>query len=273
MSRWTIHGARGSYAVSGQRYRRYGGSTSSFSLETDRGILVIDAGTSLAALGESLSQRERIPPITILFTHFHLDHVVGLPAFKPLFKSGVHITLMADPTIAGDWQRMIQTLVSNPFWPVALLESGAAIRLENLPPAGSSHPIELYGSEISWCQVAHPQGCVNYRIRADYRTVVVATDREHGDAALDAAFLEFCRGADVLIHDAQNIPEEQDQRCGWGHSTWQQSAEVALASGASTLILTSHDPSRSDEAIDQIVQQARERFPHTTAASEGMIVS
>jgi len=268
MATFTIHGARGSYPVDGAAYGRYGGSTSCFSLETAQGLLVVDAGTGIAALGDELDRRPALPPITILLTHLHLDHIVGVPSFKPLLKKGASVTFMADSGVGGDWRRMLTTIAGKPLWPVDLLEFGAAIRFEDLP-AG---PFTRYGVRILRCPVWHPQGCVSYRLEADGRAIIVATDREHGDAALDAGFLPLCRGADVLIHDAQYTPEEYLSRKGWGHSTWEDGARVAAASGVKRLILVSHDPGRSDDAVDRIVAQAQQVFPKTVAGAERMIV-
>jgi ribonuclease BN (tRNA processing enzyme) len=275
MNYFTIHGARGSHPVSGGRYRRYGGHTSCFSLETPSGLLIIDAGSGLASLSNELAQRTTLPPITILFTHFHIDHLLGLTAFKPLLRKDAHITLMADASQARDWRRALTTITGKPFWPLGLLESGATIRLEDLPRRGRSEimgPLQLYGIDISWCPVWHPQRCVSYRLTLGGQSIVLGTDREQGEAHLDPVFQAFCQGADVLIHDAQYTPEEHASRPGWGHSTWEEGARLAAAMQAQQLILTSHDPSRSDEEIDRLVEQAKRVFARTRAAKEEMIV-
>ena len=271
MSRVTIYGARGSYPVSGERVRRYGGSTSCLSLETPQGLIIIDAGTGLAALSEVLAQRPVLPPITLLFTHFHLDHVIGLPSFAPFRQRGADITLATDPMPFRGWRRRLTTLMGSPFWPVGLLKAGAKIRFHDLPQGartGVRGPWQRYGVDISWCPVAHPQGCIAYRCDGPNGTVVIGTDREHGDRRLDPAFRVLCHGANVLIHDAQYTPDEYPQRIGWGHSTWEEAAKVAAAARAQSLVLTSHDPGRSDEAIDRVVEQARGIFANTVAASE-----
>ncbi|OGW91175.1 MAG: hypothetical protein A3D28_04925 [Omnitrophica bacterium RIFCSPHIGHO2_02_FULL_63_14] len=270
MQKFIIHGARSGRPVWGARYRRYGGSTSCFSLETDEGLLIFDAGTGIASIGHELAQRAAVPPITILFTHFHLDHVMGMPAFQPFYKKGGNVTLMGRGDQAAQWPRTLKTVFGKPLWPIELLDAGATIRLDDLPRQGS---LTLHGIKISWCPVWHPQTCLSYRIETPDRVLVLATDCEHGRADLDQAFLEFCRGADVLIHDAQYTPEEYPRHYGWGHSTWEQAAQRAARAGVGTLILTAHDPSRSDEEIDRIVEQARQIFPETVAATEEMALS
>jgi ribonuclease BN (tRNA processing enzyme) len=266
MNRFTIHGARGSYPVHGERYRRYGGGTSCFSVETDEGLLIVDAGTGIAALGEQMAGRPELPPITILFTHVHLDHIAGLPAFGPLRRKDARVTFVVDAK--RGWERILTTVVGRPVWPVDLPAFGATIRFEALP----EEPLHRYGVRIRRHDVPHPQGCLSYRLETPQRTIVIATDREHGEPAADRAFQDWCRGAELLVHDAQYTPDEFADRRGWGHSTWEEGAAVAAAIGAHRLILTSHDPSRSDDEVDQIVARAQRLFPHTAGAAAEMVV-
>lgn len=265
----TIYGARGSQPVSGDAYRRYGGRTSCFSVELDGGILIIDAGTGLAVLGHELVRRAAIPPIRILLTHVHLDHVIGLPLFQPFFRRDARITLMGSRAHVGPWQAALSRIFGKPFWPVELADVEATVRFENL---SGSRARRLYGADVSWCPVQHPQGCLSYRIETSDGTLVVATDREHGHQRLDAAFVRFCHGADLLLHDAQYTPQELSRHRGWGHSTWEQAARAANAAGVRKLVLTSHDPGRSDAQIDRLVAHARRIFPNTHAASERLVI-
>lgn len=276
MSRFAIHGARGSRPAFGEHYRRYGGNTSCFSMETKTGLLIVDAGTGIASLGDALYQRTTLPPMTVLFTHFHLDHVIGLPTFKPFLREDAQVTLMADASQAKRWRRALKTIMGRPFWPFELLESSANVHFEDLPsrPRASAigGPLALHGIEVSWCPVWHPEGCVNYRFTLPDGVIVLGTDREHGEERLDAVFQEFCGGTDILVHDAQYTPEEYHTRSGWGHSTWEQAAALAARVGAKQLVLTSHDPGRLDDDIDQLVERARSIFPSTMAATEGTVV-
>ncbi|MGH8874806.1 MAG: MBL fold metallo-hydrolase [Acidimicrobiia bacterium] len=100
---------------------------------------------------------------------------------------------------------------------------------------------------------------------------MIATDVERGDPASDAALARLADGADVLVHDAQYLPDEYlTSKRGWGHSTWEHAVEAALQAGVGRLVLTSHDPHRTDEQVKEIVRLARRRFPATEAAHPGM---
>ena len=268
MGRLEVHGARGSYPLYDERCRRYGGNTSSYSLETSEGLLLIDAGTGLARLGEALAQRKTLPSITLLLTHVHLDHVIGLPAFKPLLRPDAQLTILLEPRYAQSWRQALTGLIGKPYWPVELLQFGSKIRFEELP-AG---PLTRHGVVIDRCAISHPQGALCYRLQMGGQSIVLATDREQGDASMDRALIQFARGTDVLLHDAQYTPEELPSRRGWGHSTWEQAARAASEIGAKSLVLVSHDPGRGDDDIDRMVEQARRVFANTVAAHEGMMV-
>ncbi len=267
MARLTVYGARGSFPVFGDAYRRYGGQTSCFAVENDQGILVIDAGTGIRDLGQQLNELKVLPPITILFTHLHLDHLLGLAAFKPLLRRDAKITFMGDAKVHGDWPRVLQGLISAPYWPVDLIHMGAELSFTPLPAKG---PLALYGHEIRSCPISHPQGCLGYRIESGKRSLVIATDYEIGEEMFDRGFAAFAKGADILVHDAQYTPDDYGAHKGWGHCTWQHAVETAERVGSKELILTSHDPVRTDEAVDRLLAAARARFPKSAAATPGM---
>ncbi len=268
MNTFTIHGTRGTTPVSGRGFVRHGGRTTCFSLRTTRGLIVVDAGTGISALSDSLARETRPPPITLLFTHFHLDHVIGLPLFQPLYRPEARITIMADPARREDWKPALKTLVDAPYWPAPLAGCPARIRLQDLPAGRAT--LLVHGVRIAWCPVRHPQQCLAYRLETSGGGIVIATDREPGDAGLDRRFLEFCRGADVLIFDAQYTPRERAAHRGWGHGTWEEGVATARSAGVGELILTHHDRQRTDAQLDAIVRQARRRFPWTRAARDGL---
>jgi ribonuclease BN (tRNA processing enzyme) len=301
MHRFRVHGARGSWPAAGEDFQKFPGSTSSYSLETERGIIIFDAGTGITALGNELVQRSPIPPIDILLTHFHLDHVSGLPSFKPIYMQDARITIHADMARPG-WPDVLRRLVSKPLWPIELERAGASIRFENLPTlregvriqnrmkAGRDLPAELHvgnlhniydtkrsvdiqGVKISCCPVWHPQTCLSYRIVLPDKVIVLGTDREHGMKDLDRLFFKFCKGADVLLHDAQFTPEDYAAHEGWGHSTWEVGVNLARELKVSEFILVHHAPDRRDNEIDAIVRKARRIFPSTYAATQNMVLA
>ena len=270
MHKFIIRGTRGSVPVCRRTALKHGGATTCFTLETDSGLIVIDAGTGITSAAGAMPDGTGPLPITILFTHFHLDHLVGLPLFAPLYRSDARVTFMGDPRRDDDWQKTLHTLFAQPYWPTNLTTVAAFKSFENLPVEAGS--MELYGIRVSWRPLSHPQGCLAYRLECPDRTIVVATANEHAPSDVSAQLAGFCRGADSLVFDAMYTPAEYETRAGWGHSTWQQAVGLAAEAGVGELILTHHSASRADNEIDGIVAEAREIFPRTRAATENMVV-
>ena len=64
-------------------FPEYGGDTTSVLVCGDQGErLVVDAGTGVRNLLPHLGAPTE--PLMMLLTHFHLDHLMGLPAFTPV---------------------------------------------------------------------------------------------------------------------------------------------------------------------------------------------
>jgi phosphoribosyl 1,2-cyclic phosphodiesterase len=264
---FTIWGTRSS-APSAASAGRFGTHTTCFTLDTPGAQVIIDAGTGLGSVSRKHIAASRPRPVRMILTHAHLDHINGLPPFAPLYARGRPIRVWAAPAQLAKVRDGVRTLLSPPLWPVPWRQSCARLRFTPLPPAG--RPWRIGPARLTWCPVWHPQGCIALRIEAFGRTLVVATDREPGRPAFDRPFRDFCRGADWLILDAQYTPQESMTRHGWGHGNWREAAGLAQACGVGRLVLTHHDPERTDTGIRRIVRAARKLFPATCAATEGM---
>ena len=99
------------------------------------------------------------------------------------------------------------------------------------------------GIQVKTAWLNHPQGCMGFRLETKEGVLVYATDNEPGDPNFDKAVRKLAEGADILIYDAQYLPEEYEaRRRGWGHSHWREAVNVVMESGAKELILYHHDP-------------------------------
>lgn len=251
---------------------RYGGNTTCFSVHTEQGVILIDAGTGLGHVDRELAALPQVPPLVLLLTHFHIDHIIGLPGFGPLYSSDSNITIMGDPRRRDNWKESLNRFMDKPYWPVGLGDSEAAMTLKDIPVEKDT--MDLFGVRVSWFRVPHPQQCLSYRLGfPDGKSVVIATDVEYPDLPSAAHFVEFCKDADFLIYDAQFTPEEYPAHRGWGHSTWETGASITKAANAGCLVLTHHAPNRSDGDVDRIVREARSRVPRTIAARENLLLS
>ena len=207
----------------------------------------------------------------VIITHFHLDHLIGLPCFAPLYNPTAQMTLMGDGSRHEDWKEAMRTLIGAPFWPGEVETCGGPKKFLDLPQGNG--PIDIYGARISWCPVFHPQGCLAYKIEIPDSTIVIATDHEHGESDVSAGFLDFCRDADSLIYDAMYTPSEYLTHSGWGHGNWEQGVQLAMEAGVRELILTHHDYKRTDSQIDAIVRESQKYFERTRGAMENMVLA
>ena len=264
----TIQGARGTIPACCSSSRKYGGDTTCYSVVTEKGIIIFDAGTGISHVASEISRLPRKLPITLFFTHFHMDHVIGFPCFDPLYDKHASINIMADPRRRHNWKNTLNVFMGKPYWPVGLGDTDIKMTLKDIPVARDA--MDVYGMRISWFSVPHPQQCLSYRIETPETTTVIATDVEYSYDNIDTAFINFCQGADFLIFDAQFTPAEYEAHRGWGHSTWKTGSRIAACAGVKRLILTHHAPGRTDAALDRILKEAQNELPQTRMACERM---
>lgn len=262
-------GTRGTVPVSGRKKARCGGDTACAALAvSSQEFVIIDAGTGLRNLGLKIQERsgaERLE-LHLLLTHFHLDHVMGLPFFEPLYSERTTLTFYADEE-PEETERLLAALMARRLFPLEFTELRSKRRFRTLP-TGRMH---LGGVEISHLPLTHPQGSVAYRLDGRTGSVVFATDTEHPLKGTDEALAAFARGAEHFVCDATFTPEEyEDGRRGWGHSTWEAGVKLAEEAGVRSLLLSHLNPDHDDRMVDGIVRRARRRFPRTEAARRGL---
>lgn len=263
-----VWGARGSIATPSAGSLRYGGNTPCLEVNTACGYRVIlDAGTGIRNLGMELlraSDSEPVRDYHIFLSHFHWDHLQGLPFFLPLYNPANTITFYS-PHTTEHLQEVLQGQMATPYFPVGFNVLAAATKFVQV----GQRPFQLGDVEITSFALTHPQGASGYRIECGGKAVVYATDHEHGVTEADDRLLHVAQGADLLFYDSQFTPEEYPSRKGWGHGTWKEAARVGAKAGVKKLVLFHHDPGHDDAQMDSIVTQAQADFPDTIAAMEG----
>jgi phosphoribosyl 1,2-cyclic phosphodiesterase len=229
--------------------------------------LIFDGGSGLRRLGNALAQEQPAGGRAIPFflTHFHWDHIQGIPFFQPIFDSRNRITIHS---MLAEARQVLDRAMSRPFFPLDFEAFSAEKKYLQM----EKDPVEYFGLTVRPFPMRHPQGAIGYRIENQGASIVYASDLEHGDPYYDKVLRENVREADVLIYDAQYTPEEYCGKEGWGHSTWLEASRVARDAGVKRLLLIHHDPEHDDGEMRRIVDLTRAEFEATDAASEGLTV-
>jgi len=265
-------GVRGSVPSGGQQYAGVGGNTSCVEVRAGDELIVLDAGTGLRALGETLSSPLRA---TFLFSHLHWDHIQGFPFFGPAYVPGNELVLYG-PGGDVDLQVALARQMQAPVFPVTLTAMRARLEFRSVEPGAV---LQVGPATVHVAALNHPQGCLGFRIEMGGESVVYATDTEPPvDGEIDPGLLALAKGASLLIHDSQYTADEYEGRVGpcrrgWGHSTTDIACRIAADAGARRLALFHHDPGHDDRFVERIVSHARGLFPNVAAAREGMTVA
>jgi phosphoribosyl 1,2-cyclic phosphodiesterase len=273
MFRVTFWGVRGSIPVPGAATEKIGGNTACIEIRAGSELLIFDGGTGLRLLGNKLMQE--LPIVARMFlTHVHWDHIQGFPFFVPAFIKGNRFDLFGARKLSNTLAETLAGQMNYPNFPVSLGEMASNMNFHDLH---EGEAVACGDAVITNAQLNHPGGVFAYRVDFGGHAVVVATDTEHY-SCIDHKLVNLAEGADVLVYDAMYTPEEYNgngdrlPKTGWGHSTWEEGIKVAKAARVRTLVLYHHDPDHSDDAIRQIESEAKQVFPKTIAAYEGLVI-
>ena len=264
-----FYGTRGSIPVCERNFQEFGGNTTCIAIETNGMLAILDAGTGIRNLGRDIMNRELFQNrITIAFTHFHWDHIQGLPFFQPAYSADYKINLLAlgKGRKVHDLEQVFAGQMKEEYFPVELKKMGAHF---NFMLPDKDDLSNVYGAKVSTCKLKHPGGCFGYRLEIEDKSIVICTDVEHGET-LDQSVIDFAKDCDVLVHDAQYTDGELKRHRGWGHSSYRQAMEVAEQSGAKRLLFTHHHPDHDDDFLLRIEKACQDRFKNCALAREGM---
>jgi phosphoribosyl 1,2-cyclic phosphodiesterase len=234
----------------------YGGNTSCVEISSAGQRLIIDGGTGIRVLGDELMQGPcglGQGEVHLLFTHFHWDHLMGLPFFAPFFVQGnkVHVY-----SVEPELHAVFQTLFRKPYFPVELSQLKAQIIYHQLSPR---QPRQWGDLSVTPYRLDHPDPCWGFKVEQGGRAFSYCVDTEctrvsQADLGLD---LPLYQGIDTMIFDAQYTPSEVGEKLNWGHATASRGLEIALREKMRRVIFVHHDPASSDQKIAAAESQAR----------------
>ena len=264
-------GVRGSIACPGPSTTRYGGNTPCIEVRCGEHVLIFDAGTGLRPLGIELLKDKKIRNVDIFITHCHLDHVVGLPFFAPLFHEGYRVRVWAgDLNPSNSIERVMRMLMSSPLFPVQIEIFKAAIEFHDFTSGDVLRPHE--NVLLRTAPLDHPDGCNGYRLEYGGRTFALVSDTEGLPGRCDNDLVLLSNRADLMVYDATFTEDEIVSRVGWGHSTWSRGVRLADKAGVKHLCLFHHDPSHDDDFMDRLAAEATDARAGTITAREGQTI-
>jgi phosphoribosyl 1,2-cyclic phosphodiesterase len=304
MERFTVTfwGVRGSRPTPHFSHFRYGGNTSCVEVNAGGQTIILDAGSGLSDLSQSLALRARHAgrPVeaVLLFSHLHHDHTQGLPFFYPAFNRSNRIHLYGPDLTGNGFPHDIQEIVMPPYFPLEMKDLAGVCAVQDFLPGhilflGGGLPGPLLRSAEARSLPGqdrmvkiqglfsreHPNDVLYYRICYRGRSLVYASDREPEAVRGVGAFSRFARHADLLIHDAQFTEAhyfglQPDMPCtkGWGHSYTRMACQAALSAGARRLALTHYDPHYDDATVDEMGRRAQAWYDGAQLAYEGLTI-
>ena len=251
-------GSRGSVPVSGREYIKYGGDTTCLELRSNKDeIIIVDAGTGIRRLGIQLVNEKRYS-FDMLFTHAHWDHLMGFPFFAPIYDENFEIRMQGCPFAQKFIETMLGKVMSPPNFPIEYKDLKALF--EYFPEC----PITFQIGSVSVTPIplSHPNKGSGYKFTENGKDFVFLTDNElsyqHKGGLLFNDYLEFCKGAELLMHDAEYTPEEYKFVKQWGHSRYTDALNLAIQAGVKRFGIFHLNQGRSDSAMDRIVKHCRQ---------------
>ncbi len=271
-------GVRGTIPSPGPDTLIIGGNTACVDvLTSDRQLIILDAGSGIRLLGKDLTAGSQARNAgtriagAILISHTHWDHIQGLPYFQPIFTRNNRFVVVGQKRVGQRLEEILARQMVEPYLPFDYKTLPADVHVKEVEHGERF----IIGDEtvVTVAALNHPGGCLGYRIENAGATFVYCTDTTHAGSVPEPNVVELARGADLLIHDAFFSLEERARLAHWGHSSWLEAAEAAVAADVKCLALFHYNPDAGDRYLQEdVLRRTREVFPNTILAREGLVV-
>jgi phosphoribosyl 1,2-cyclic phosphodiesterase len=256
-----IWGCRGALPTPGPETIRYGGNTTCVEVRpSDGSVIILDAGSGIRKLGKALMKEEGVRIIHLFLTHAHWDHLMGFPFFRPAYLERYKIHVRGGPRAKRSLRNYLRHQMEAPYFPVRF----DAMKAEFDFTEGDPQKRMIGSAEVVPIRLNHPNGSYGIKIMEAGKSFVFFTDHEldylHGSRLDLEGYVNFCKGADLLLHDAQYTDEEYQLTRSWGHSTFSSATDFCIKAEVRRFGLFHHDPDHTDDQIDRYVSLCQERI-------------
>lgn len=270
-------GVRGSIPTPGTHNIKYGGNTPCVELQfSDDLLFILDGGTGIRELGKALSENGRKVKTNILLTHFHWDHIQGLPFFLPFYNEKNKITMLGMDLQSAKLENAMSEQMESIYFPKKLHTLSAHVIFRKLCQGTN----DVEGINVETMYLNHPGQSMGYVFNVRKKKICYFTDNElvpkwvnktdvtDYNLNIREKMLNLISGADLLIHDAQYTNEQYKTKIGWGHSPLSEVIKLAQYAKVKTLVLFHHDPDHNDDDIDFLVANSKEMIKNSYHAME-----
>lgn len=260
-------GTRGSIPVTGINHCKYGGNTPCIEISPDdETIIILDAGSGIRELGLDLLKRDKQRKILLFFSHFHTDHIVGLPFFAPFYYKDFEIEFFGYPYVFNSIENIIDLILKPPLFAITKEEFKSINKYHNID---SNFVLEKGNFNIEVIKLNHPNPALGFKIKIKNKSIVYFTDNEliQNNHLIDELktllennhknLISFCKGVDILIHDSSYFIDDYSKRIGWGHSSNLAAAMFAHLAEVKNFYLFHYDPQYSDNDIDNLLEETK----------------
>lgn len=272
-------GARGSIPSPGEYTNRYGGNSTCLEIRLKTGeLLIVDAGSGIRHLGKAILKEKELTEMYLILTHSHWDHLSGFPFFTPAYSSKYKINVYGGPNAQKSLKQYLSHQMAPPFFPVDFNVMKAQFSFGyECPSPGLIGLVNFTPIPLS-----HPNGGYGFKFEKEGKVFVFLTDNEpnfpHPGGLKKEDYINFCNDADLLMHDAQYTDDEYKITRGWGHSTYKDATEIAIAANVKRFGLFHHDPDRTDTDLDKYLEMCKAQIKKANvkidcfASKEGEVI-
>lgn len=272
----TFWGVRGVHPCVGPAYQIYGGHTVCTEIFLEGSdipptSLIFDAGSGLSDLGDILIAKKSPHRVLLFLSHVHLDHLMGIPFFKPLWHGQWTVEFYCGNLRPfGGTQSYLGRLFSPPLFPIHLSAFPGKKAFNDLD---NGQLLDFGGFQLRTFALNHPDKALGFRLEVDQRSLVYVTDTEHTPGSPDQNILKSIQNADLMIYDSTYTDDTLKEHTGWGHSTWQEGVRLAQAAGVRQVCFYHHGPDHPDTTLQEIETQAQKVFPRSFMARQGQTIT